>query len=83
MMRLKDVVLMYSTASVPAGITYRFCSIKTAAVVPIVQHASLDDCVYVCLNPSFSLIVLSIMTSSHLLACIVFGSSVSRSSKGP
>ena len=39
-------------AGLPAG-AYRLCSINTAAnhqpaLVPIAQHGSLDDCVYVC-----------------------------------
>lgn len=40
------------TTGLPAG-AYRLCSINSSsnhqpAIVPIAQHGSLDDCVYVC-----------------------------------
>ena len=63
------------TAGLPAG-AYRLCSINTAAnhqpaIVPIAQHGSLDDCVYVCLNPPNDLFSLMAYCNSSLHLLVV------------
>ncbi|KAJ3869388.1 hypothetical protein EV359DRAFT_30243, partial [Lentinula novae-zelandiae] len=55
------------TSGVPAG-TYRICTINSSSnhqpvIVPIAQHGSLDDCVYVSIHAQFRW---------YLFSCIVF-----------